>query len=69
MPASGSIHSQPKARGQHSPTITSTETAASAMTWTMAARMLLSRRGDAVRVLVLLEDDGIILLPRSAHGP
>ena len=43
MPASGSIQSQPKARASNRPTMTSTDTAASAMTWMMAARMLLSR--------------------------
>src|ERR1700730_5945905 len=36
----------PKARASNRPTITSTDTAASAMTWTTAARMLLSRAVD-----------------------
>ena len=43
MPASGSIHSQPKVLASKSSTITSTDTAASAMTCTSAARKLLSR--------------------------
>ncbi len=42
-PASGSIQSQPNVRASTSPTITRTETAASAITWMTAARMLLSR--------------------------
>ena len=37
--------------------MTSTETAASAMTWMMAARMLLSRCAAAVRMFVLFEGD------------
>ena len=43
IPASGSIQSHPNTRASTRPTITSTDTAASAITWIIAARMLLSR--------------------------
>ena len=43
MPASESIHSQPKARASSNPTMTSTGIAASARTWMTATRTLLSR--------------------------
>lgn len=43
MPATGSIHSQPNQRAASNPAMTRTDTAASASTWTTAARMLLSR--------------------------
>ena len=38
MPANGSIQSHPKARASINPIITKTDTAASAITWTIAAR-------------------------------
>ena len=41
------VHPEPaEGAGEHKPTITRTDTAASAMTWITAARMLLSRCAD-----------------------
>src|ERR1700720_182977 len=56
MPARGSIHSQPNRRASARPTMTRNDTAASATTWMMAARILVVPVRRAVSVmLVLLE--------------
>ena len=58
IPTIGSIHGQPMIQASNKPAITAADTAASATTWTIAARRLLSRVGGAVDVRVVFEGDG-----------
>ena len=69
MPASGSIHSQPKARASIRPTMTSTETAASAIDMDDGGAHVVVARRRAMRVLVLLEDDGMRLAADRDDAP